>query len=198
VGAGAGLTGEFLGRFRPAAAYRFVEPIPSLEKHLERRFGAAANAKRDPRYEGAEFVTLLDVLEHQQDDRAFLAELAGRMDSGATLIVTVPAGPRLWSEWDVALGHHRRYDRPALRRATDGLPLAIVRLDYLFPELVPLALLRRARLRRTRREGEGVQVEFPDLSPALNELLFRAGSASLRLRRFWPLGTSLLGVLAKR
>ena len=194
VGAGVGLGGEFLGRLRPAATYRFVEPISFLEQHLERRFGACANAKDEARYEGAEFVTLLDVLEHQEDDRAFLSDLAGRMDRGASLLATVPAGPHLWSEWDVALGHYRRYDRRSFRSALEGLPFTTIELDYLFPELVPLALLRKVWL---RRPGGDVQAEFPELSRPLNELLYRLGTVSLRLRRVWPVGTSLLAVLRK-
>jgi Methyltransferase domain len=193
VGAGIGLVGELLAEQRPDAAYRFVEPIPFLEEELERRYGAAANAKGDTRYEGAAVVTLLDVLEHQEDDRAFMAELAGRLDEGATLVVTVPAGRRLWSGWDVALGHYRRYDRPSFRRAVGGLPLEVVELDYLFPELVPLALVRRLR----RPEDSAGDAEFPELSSPVNEVLYRLGSVSLRLRRAWPLGTSLLAVLRR-
>jgi hypothetical protein len=194
VGAGVGLIGEFLRDRRPAAMYRFVEPIPFLEEHLEQRYGAAANARDDALYEGVPVVTLLDVLEHQEDDHAFMSELAGRLDRGATLLVTVPAGPSLWSEWDVALGHYRRYDRNSFRRAVAGLPLEIVELDYLFPELVPFALLRKLAMRRRRPGGE---VEFPELPRPANELLYRIGSASLRMRRSWPLGTSLLAVLRR-
>ena len=143
-------------------------------------------------------MTLLDVLEHQEDDRAFMAELVGRLDPGATVVVTVPAGSHLWSGWDVALGHHRRYDRALFRRAIDGLPLTIVALDYLFPELVPLALLRKLRMRPLPRDGASVDAEFPVLPRPANELLYRIGSASLRLRRLWPAGTSLLAVLRLR
>jgi hypothetical protein len=194
VGAGVGLIGEFLRDGRPAASYRFVEPIPFLEKHLEQRYGAPANARDDARYDDVPVVTLLDVLEHQEDDPAFMSELVGRLEPGAILLVTVPAGRSLWSEWDVALGHHRRYDKASFRRAVAGLPVEIVELDYLFPELVPLALLRKLAMRR-RRAGD--EVEFPELRRPVNELLFRVGSASLHLRRTWPLGTSLLAVLRR-
>ena len=197
VGAGAGLLGEFLREQRPEATYRFVEPIASLEEHLEQRYGAAANAKHDDRFEGAAVVTLLDVLEHQEDDRAFMDELAGRLDPGATLLVTVPAGPRLWSAWDVELGHRCRYSRESFRRAIDGLPLQIAELDYLFPEMIPPALVRKLRLGRRRPDGAGVRAEFPELPRLANELLYGIGSASLRLRRVWPAGTSLLAVLRR-
>jgi hypothetical protein len=192
VGAGIGLVGEFHAAARPDATNRFVEPIPFHEQQLEQRFGAAANAKDDARYEGAAIVTLLDVLEHQEDDAAFMAELAGRLDRGATLVVTVPAEAWLWSGWDVALGHYRRYGRESFRRAVAGLPFATRELDYLFPELVPLGLLRKA-LRRPGRED----AEFPELPHLVDELLYATGRASLRLRRRWPLGSSLLAVLER-
>jgi hypothetical protein len=189
VGAGVGLVGELLRDERPSARYRFVEPIPFLEQDLERRYGAGANAKGDAHYD-ASVVTLLDVLEHQEDDCGFMAELVGKLERGATLLVTVPAGGYLWSAWDVGLGHHRRYDRASFRRAVAGLPVSVVELSYLFPELVPLGLLRRLR----RGGGE---VEFPELPRALNEALLRIGAVSLRLRGRWPLGTSLFAVLRK-
>jgi hypothetical protein len=194
VGAGIGLIGEFLRERHPAATYRFVEPIPFLEEELERRFGPAANARHDDRYDGASVVTLLDVLEHQEDDRGFMRELAAKLDEGTRVLVTVPAGPRLWSGWDVALGHHRRYDAGSLRRAFAGLPLDVLELDHLFPELVPLALLRKVT---ARRGAGGARVEFPELPRLANEALYLIGRGSLRLRRGWPLGTSLLAVLRR-
>jgi hypothetical protein len=191
VGAGIGLIGEFLHDARPDATYRFVEPIAFLEAELEERYGAGANAKDESRFEDASVVTLLDVLEHQEDDRAFMTELVAKLEPGTTLVVTVPAGSYLWSSWDEALGHYRRYDRDSLRRAVAGLPVEIVELDYLFPELVPLGLVRRLRRRR------GDEAEFPELPASANAALYRIGSASLRLRRRWPAGTSLLAVLRR-
>jgi hypothetical protein len=85
------------------------------------------------------FVTLLDVLEHQADDRAFLSELLDKMEPEAALIVTVPALMGLWSEWDVALGHRRRYDKASFRRCVTGLPVEVRELSYLFPEMIPWA-----------------------------------------------------------
>ena len=92
VGAGPGFLGDFLADNRPEVSYAFIEPLESLEEQLTGRFGAAANWRaRD--FAGASHVVLLDVLEHQGDDRAFLAELAEKMDPGAELILTVPALP---------------------------------------------------------------------------------------------------------
>jgi len=198
VGAGAGLLGVFLQRDFPQARYMFVEPIESLQRCLESSYGASANAAGLTSFEGIEFVALLDVLEHQANDRRFLAELLDRMAEGATLIITVPALMGLWSGWDVALGHHRRYDRSSFQRAVEGLPVQIIEMSYLFPEMIPLALLRK-RLKTASPNGQPVaeSAAFPDLPRVVNNGLYALGRCSLALRRHTPTGSSLLAVLRK-
>ena len=198
IGAGAGLLGDFLTRQVPLASYGFVEPLESLERYLESRFGADANYRRRDRYDGVEVVTLMDVLEHQQDDRAFLAQLLDRMERGAVLVVTVPALQSLWSPWDTALGHFRRYDKATFRRGIEGLPVELRELSYLLPEMVPLGWLRKLVRRRLEDRPSGESAEFPDLPKPLNDVLYGLGTVSLRLRRWWPAGTSLLAVLVRR
>lgn len=194
VGAGAGLLGVFLERHRPRASYRFVEPIESLAQFLRGRYGAAADAGRDADYHHASFVTLLDVLEHQEDDRGFLAALVGKMQPGATLLLMVPALPSLWSQWDVALGHFRRYDKSTLRACFEGLPLTVHELSFLFPEMVPLGMVRKRRRAVPDSAGSDApadDAEFPDLPRIANDILYGVGTASLALRRRWGTGTSL-------
>jgi SAM-dependent methyltransferase len=193
LGAGAGLFGEFLREALPECAYHFVEPLQSLERELESRFGAERNAKAAADLRSFDAVVLLDVLEHQKDDRAFLRDLAARMRPGALLVLTVPALQALWSPWDQALGHFRRYDKAALSRAAEGLPLRWVEKSYLFPELVPLGLYRKLRL--GKRKLEQADEHFPNLPRPLNESLYWLGRLSLGLRRLSPFGTSLLGAL---
>jgi len=196
IGAGAGVLGHFLGRDRPEARYRFIEPITSLEQHLEKIYGADANTAGKTSFEGIGYVTLLDVLEHQEDDRAFLEDLASKMRPGALLLMTVPALQRLWSGWDVALGHHRRYSRESLLEVLDGLPFEMIEASYLFPELVPAAKVRS--MRRKAVEGEVEEsTAFPDLPAPLNGLLYRIGRASMRRRNRWRRGTSLFTALRR-
>jgi hypothetical protein len=198
VGAGAGLLGVFLGRDFPLGTYQFLEPIDSLQRQLESTYGLAANASGLSAYDNVEYVALLDVLEHQPDDHGFLADLLEKMSEGSVLIVTVPALMGLWSGWDVALGHHRRYDRKSFRRAIDGLPVQIMELSYLFPEMIPLALLRKW-LRKTTSNGPVTDesAAFPDLPVTVNDALYALGSGSLAIRRRLPAGSSLLAVLRK-
>jgi hypothetical protein len=195
VGAGAGLLGRFLERDRPLGTYRFIEPILSLNRFLEGAYGKDRNAKSLEVFEGIEYVTLLDVLEHQRNDRGFLRALVDRMEAGSRLFVTVPAFAWLWSGWDVALGHYRRYDRRTLAERWRGLPVRVIELNYLFPELIPAAMLRRLRRGVVRHASE---TAFPDPPRALNEALYQLGRVTLRFRSWWPGGTSVFAALEKR
>lgn len=195
VGAGAGFLGDFLAEQRPDLEYGFIEPLESLEAQLTERFGAEAN-RRDRDFAGFSHVVLLDVLEHQGDDRAFLAELAEKMDPGATLLLTVPAMPTLWSRWDLRLGHFRRYTRAMLSAAVEPLPFELRERSYLFPELVPLGWWRRLGDRRDEGGAEG-DASFPQLSRPVNQALYRGAKATTAARRIWPAGTSLFAVLRR-
>jgi hypothetical protein len=190
VGAGAGLLGTFLARDCPQAAYQFVEPINTLRQFLRERYGDTADKGDDADYGSATFVTLLDVLEHQQDDHAFLSALVEKMAPGSTLLLMVPALPSLWSQWDVALGHFRRYDKATLRTCVEGLPLTVLEMSFLFPEMVPLGMLRKRR-RPTHIPEDVDDASFPDLPRFANDVLYGLGLTSLSLRHRWTTGTSL-------
>lgn len=191
VGAGAGLLGEYLRSDRADLRYCFVEPLASLRAALAQRHGAEADWSDRDDWAGASVLTLLDVLEHQVDEQEFLSTVARRMRPGARLIVTVPALQALWSDWDVKLGHVRRYDRVGLARAVAGHGWQLRELSYLFPEMLAPAVVRA--LRNPRSSG----AEFPVLPRPVNAALTALGTLSIRARRFAPLGTSLLCVLDK-
>jgi hypothetical protein len=196
VGAGIGLVADFLARDRPQARYQFVEPIESLESHLEQIHGPEAN-RRGARVFDAEYVVLLDVLEHQPDDGAFIADLSARMQPGARLVITVPALPQLWSNWDAALGHFRRYNKKSLRQSLGQPELEIIETSYLFPEMLPLGVVRRWQ-RGPGRSAPTDSANFPDLPRLLNDFLVGAGRITVAGRKLWPAGTSMLAVVEKR
>ena len=57
-------------------------------------------------------VALFDVLEHIAADRQALEAARGALSPTGHLVVTVPAYSWLWSAFDVAAGHVRRYSPP--------------------------------------------------------------------------------------
>jgi SAM-dependent methyltransferase len=63
----------------------------------------------------ADVVTLCDVIEHLDDDEAVLTAARTAVRRGGYVLVTVPAGQDLWTAYDEAVGHKRRYDRSRLK-----------------------------------------------------------------------------------
>jgi len=66
--------------------------------------------------ESVDQMLLLDVLEHINDDEAFVELLYRKLTSGGKLLVTVPAFRCLWSSEDDSAGHFRRYRIRELNR----------------------------------------------------------------------------------
>ncbi|MEE8248503.1 MAG: methyltransferase domain-containing protein, partial [Alphaproteobacteria bacterium] len=92
-----------------------------------------------------DLVTLLDVLEHLDDDRAALQGLFERLAPGGRVVVTVPALPALWSRHDEAHHHRRRYRKGELvaRARAAGFEIDLVSYYnfWLFPALAGVRLV---------------------------------------------------------
>lgn len=189
VGAGSGLLGEHLRH--TGVRYRFTEASPALADSLVERFGADSLDDGAGPITSDVVVTLLDVVEHVEDDAGLLRSLAARMQPGADLVLTVPALQWLFSSWDTDLGHHRRYGKRQLADLVTRSGFDVVEAGYLFPELIPPALVRKLR-----RSGSGA-AEFPSLPGAVDRTAEAVSRLTARLRRWWPLGTSVL-VVARR
>jgi SAM-dependent methyltransferase len=61
-------------------------------------------------------ILYLDVLEHIAEDRNELVSAGARLADGGSLVVLAPAHQFLFSAFDAAIGHYRRYDRASLCR----------------------------------------------------------------------------------
>ncbi len=151
---------------------------------------------RVPLPEGSlEYVTALDVLEHTPDDRAVVDGFHRLLKPGGVALVTVPASMALWSDWDVALRHFRRYDRPQLAALFPGDRWEIVHLNYTNVLVYPAVWLVR-KWRGLRPSANRSEDRVP--APWLNALLQRIFVATACWRVPWPIGVSLLLVARRR
>jgi protein-L-isoaspartate O-methyltransferase len=82
--------------------------------------------------ESAHFDSILyiDVLEHIEHDAAEAALAASRLSSGGKLIILSPAYQWLYSPFDQAIGHFRRYSKRTLLKAIPEA-LELVEFSYL-------------------------------------------------------------------
>lgn len=90
-----------------------------------------------------DLITLFDVLEHVDDDKGAVKELACRLKDEGILICTVPAYKWLWSSHDVVLHHHRRYTNRQLRSLLCSSGFRICRITYYTSLLFPFLCAQR-------------------------------------------------------
>ena len=139
VGAGIGSTTGFLCD-GTQEKWLCLEPDPTLYAELAKKlaegsFPACCSAvkgiTRDlPKEEKYNAILYIDVIEHIEKDGEELAYARELLADGGYLIVLVPAHQSLFSPFDKAIGHYRRYNKKMLRAsAPPGLPL--VKMIYL-------------------------------------------------------------------
>jgi SAM-dependent methyltransferase len=88
-------------------------------------------------------IAAFDVLEHAEDDRAFLSMLHGALRSDGGFIMTVPAYPFLFGPHDIEHHHYRRYTRDALTRLLETSGFTVRYASYWNMFLfIPAALMR--------------------------------------------------------
>lgn len=167
VGAGLGTTARALAT--PAASrWTCLEPDPVLTAALVQSLastplpvtsrvinGTVADLRPGEAFDAVIYV---DVLEHIEDHAAELATSTRYLRSGGHLVVLAPAHQWLFSPFDQAIGHHRRYSRATL-------------IDVAPPEL----LLERAFY----LDSVGL---FASLA---NRVILRARYPTARQIRFW-------------
>ena len=126
--------------------------------------------------ESFDTILYIDVLEHIEDDLGELQQALTYLKPGGHVIVLSPAHNWLFSPFDTALGHFRRYSKTMLRRLTP--PTAdLVHMIYL--DSVGLFASLANRLLLKQRHPTQAQIEFWDrrmvpVSQVLDPLLGRS------------------------
>lgn len=143
-----------------------------------------------------DIITLLDVLEHTDDEKT-LKEMNRILKKGGLIIITVPAFPWLWSKWDEILHHQRRYTQDTLKKILISNNFYPIKTTYLYSFLVlPVLIIRKIK-----------QIFFADFYPSdfkLSNLFFNFLLNYLSRVEFLfaekfsiPFGTSIL-LIAKK
>ncbi len=152
-----------------------------------------------------EYVTALDVLEHVPDDGAVVRGFHRLLKPGGLAVVTVPASMALWSDWDVALHHFRRYDRAQLRALFPADAWELVYVNYTNVAVYPAVwLVRKWRawrpVKTAVRAGGGEAARTEDKIPPrwLNGILRTVFVGLAQWRVPFPFGVSLILVARRR
>lgn len=89
-------------------------PLTSLTnpEKCETRVGTLADLSENELFD---CILYFDVLEHIENDANELIQASRHLKADGRLVVLSPALPTLFTEFDAAIGHHRRYTRASLR-----------------------------------------------------------------------------------
>ena len=132
----------------------------------------------------ADLVLLMDVLEHVDDDVGLLRDYAGKVPSGSTFLISVPAFQSLWSGHDVFLEHKRRYRLNQIENVAKRAGLTVKQGAYYFGATFPIAATLRIAGNLFRRGEEQPHSQLKQHHPAVNETLAVLSHAELPFMHF--------------
>jgi SAM-dependent methyltransferase len=149
-----------------------------------------------------DLVAMFDVLEHIPEDQETLCSVHDSLRPGGALLLTVPAHQFLWSHFDEAAGHCRRYSEQSLRQK---LKNAGFQVDFVTQFMASLFLAmwgyrKLSGLRKNSTSAEELTNEEFQIIPVVNPIMASVLSAEVKwLSRghALPIGTSLLAVARK-
>ena len=176
-------------------------------RHAKRRsagFLVQGDVRNCPFGKPFDLIAILDVLEHIQEDQETLVALWKLLVPGGRLLLTVPAHQSLWSYFDEASHHCRRYSAAEIRRKLTNAGFEVEFQSQFMACIFPIVwIFRKISGLRQRRDASNAMMlareEFR-LLPVANGIL----TALLNLEARWlasghrlPMGTSLV-VIARR
>jgi 2-polyprenyl-3-methyl-5-hydroxy-6-metoxy-1,4-benzoquinol methylase/ribosomal protein S27AE len=157
----------------------------------------ASTATTLPFFPDFDIVTLFDVIEHVDDEVGMLAQARGALVPHGHVVVTVPAGPNLWTTYDEVIGHKRRYTRATLVAALEQAQFAVRYVSYFNAALFLAGVVRRSGPGRSETidRVETVRRALRVPPGPLNTLFRWSVGAEAPLRQFsWLRGGSLIAV----
>lgn len=127
-----------------------VSPLDAAQPFME----VGTDALQLPEETRREYTTilLLDVIEHLEQPDEFILQLKVAYPMLKKLLITVPACPELWSNYDEYYGHFRRYTLKDLHELADAIGGRVNYSSYFFRLLYLPAwlLIKMGRSRQTK------------------------------------------------
>jgi predicted O-methyltransferase YrrM len=194
VGAGIGTNTGLLCGAAGVRRWVCLEPDAALVRRLRETFERTGLDRRVQVIAGTvddlsaaerfDSILYIDVLEHIRDDKAELMRSARRLRPGGALVVLAPAHQSLFSAFDAAIGHHRRYTRRSLARV---VPSTLSREQLVYLDSIGLIASAANRLLLRRAIPTARQIRVWD------SVLVRGSRMFDPLFRY-AVGKSVLGV----
>jgi SAM-dependent methyltransferase len=185
---------------------RYGIPVTGIDLNefaLERSLSRISNLycydihQRSPEFcEKFDLIFLCDVLEHIENERAFLESVNYHLAPRGALVLNVPAWQFFYSDFDRIVGHFRRYTFTQLSEAFRTTGLKVKNWTYWGLPMMPLLVARKLAAGLHKAENRIVDSGLtPPGGRAANELLFLASKCEWIPQKL--VGASLVAIFEK-
>ena len=144
-----------------------------------------------------DFLVLFDVIEHIEDVPTFLEAALHHLKPNGYLFINVPALMTLFSRYDEAAGHFRRYDTKSLSKELNTSLLNALDIRFWGFSVLPLLLLRKYSFSAKQNIQEIIEQGFNPPNPFIHWSLKKIAQLETRLLKKPIGGTSLLAIAQK-
>ena len=138
-----------------------------------------------------DLVLLFDVLEHIDDEARFLESAEFHLADSGSLLVNVPAHKSLYSNYDRAAGHVRRYNTRQLAQVAERSGFKVRAITYWGLPLLPLLVLRKV----VSLDMTNGKAGFDSRGPFANSVLSCLARCEVIPHSF--VGTSVMALLSR-
>jgi 2-polyprenyl-3-methyl-5-hydroxy-6-metoxy-1,4-benzoquinol methylase len=178
IGCGHGLIQFQLEKFYGVLVDGFDLNETALQKSIARNHSLFLYDihQREPEYhELYDLLVLFDVIEHIDDESSFIESALYHLKPGGLLAINVPALQLLYSKYDKAAGHVRRYTLRRLTSLCTDHNLQVKQATYWGFPLLPLILARKIllSLSNVNQKDETYNSGFLPPSELGNKILYR-------------------------
>jgi len=139
-------------------------------------------------------IFLMDVVEHLNDDVAFLKAAAAHGKPDSLVYINVPAGMYLNSKYDIKVGHIRRYNKRTLSETMTSAGLEPLELSYWAGLLIPIAIIRKYMLALSVNDENTIRDGFKPPGKITHSILKVLKNMEISLPFNPPVGASLFAV----
>lgn len=115
-----------------------------LNKKVKGRLICYDISEKNERYRNYyDYIFLFDVIEHVKYDSKFIENTLFHLKNKGLLIINVPSLQILYSKYDTAVGHLRRYDKRLFRKVIKKIMINNISMNYWGFTLLPVLFLRK-------------------------------------------------------
>lgn len=168
VGAGIGGTTKILCQSKQKR-WVCLEPDQNLITQIENKIAArklppscetrAITSAELPAEEKFDSIIYIDVLEHIENDKDEMLRISKHLKKDGFLIVLSPAHQKLFTPFDAAIGHFRRYNKKTL---TEAIPKNLTRVKLIYLDSIGLLASLGNKLVLNSSSPSYKQIQFWD------------------------------------